>query len=284
MLGGNYPHYLALVATRAPAAEVGRVVGDIQAAGQIGGTIGPLVGGLVASQLGLGASFLLSGAISLTALSIAFVGIRPDDPRPPGQTRTRGSLRQALAEPAQRRLMLLFVLGDAGIQGIRPLIPVVIAARLSDPAAVATTTGLTATLSTAGTVVAALLVGRLSQRVAPSSILAATLPSAAVVAALIPFAHSLPALFVLWALLGLAAGATAPAMFAWLSRLAPSGSGAYALLATVNMLSFAIGPALMGQASVYGLDWPFRLAGAAALLAGVLILADRLRMTSVKGF
>src|SRR5207245_3956035 len=53
LLGGNYPHYLALAATRASAADVGRVLGDIQAAGQTGGTLGPLIGGVVASQMGL---------------------------------------------------------------------------------------------------------------------------------------------------------------------------------------------------------------------------------------
>jgi len=43
------------------------------------------------------------------------------------------------------------------------------------------------------------------------------------------------------------------------------------------MLGFAIGPAVMGQASIYGLEWPFRLAGAASLATAAIIVAGRLR-------
>src|SRR5262245_26460418 len=80
-LGGNYPHYMALAASRTPPSEVGRVVGDLQAAGQVGGTIGPLIGGLVAGSWGLTPSFVLSGLISASsALMIAGL-VRPEAPR-----------------------------------------------------------------------------------------------------------------------------------------------------------------------------------------------------------
>lgn len=277
-LGGNYPHYLALVAMRTPPAEMGQMVGDIQAAGQIGGTLGPLLGGVIAGQLGLSAAFVSSSVVSAIALTLAVTLIRPDRPRAePAAPGKGGALRQAIARPEQRTLMVLYLLGDACLQGLRPLIPIVLSERVPDQATVATLTGLTSTLATGGTVVAALVVGRLSKRLAPRWILSVTLPTAALAAALLPFARALPAMLLLWTLLGLASGATTPAMFAWMGRLATSGRGAYALLATVNMLGFAIGPAAVGEASIVGLDWAFRLAAASALGAAVLIASGQPR-------
>jgi DHA1 family multidrug resistance protein-like MFS transporter len=279
VLGGNYPHYMALAASRSHPSEVGRVVGDMQAAGQVGGTIGPLIGGLVAGGWGLTPAFLLSGLISLSGSAMIFAAVRHDAPRRSEvePTAARGSLGAAFARPEQRWLMVLFLAGETSAQGLRPLIPIVLSTRTDDPSSVATTTGVAVTLVTAATVVAALVVGRLSRRVPPRAILIATLPVAALLAAAIPFVPGIPLLIAVWTLLGLASGAVAPACFAWLGRLNPSGAGGYALLASTSMCGYALGPVIMGQASVYGLDWPFRLTAAMLLGTAVLVAAARLR-------
>jgi MFS family permease len=270
--GGNYPHYLALAASRATPSEVGQVIGDLQAAGQVGSTIGPVVGGLIIARLGLPAAFIATSVVSFLAFIIAATAIRTDKPGASVSRQPKGSLRDALANPNNRWLMLLFPIADAFVQGLRPLIPVAISLRISDPAAVATATGLTATVAMAGTVVSALVVGRLSRRVAPRWILATSLPAAALTAALIPQANNLTTLLAGWAVFGLSAGATTPAIFAWMGRIATGGSGAFALLATVNMLDFAIGPAVMGQASIYSLALPFYIAAASTLVATVVVV------------
>jgi MFS family permease len=215
------------------------------------------------------AAFVVSSLVSLTGLLVALVAVRPDVPRSREAGPSKGSARAAFGVAGLRWLMVLFMVGDGGMQGLRPLIPVMISERLSDPAAVAATTGLCATLATAGTVVSALVVGRLSRRIAPRSVLLVTLPVATAVAALLPYATDIPPMLGAWLLLGLASGATAPAIFAWAGRVAPAGGGAYALLAIASMLAYALGPALLGEVSVYGLDWPFRVG--AALTAGAVV-------------
>jgi MFS family permease len=281
-LGGNYPHYLALAAASAAPSEVGQVIGDLQAAGQIGSTLGPLVGGVIVAQVGLTTAFLASSLVSLGGLMVALTLIRPVRP-PAGQPRAaRGNLGAAWRRADLRLLMLLFPIADSGVQGLRPLIPVIISTRITDPAAVATATGLIATVAMAGTVVAALLVGRLSRSVSPARILIATLPVTALAAGLIPFATDVPGMLLVWGALGLASGATTPAIFAWLGRLTPGGDGGpYALLATVNMIDFALGPALLGQASVYGLEWPCRLTAVTLLLAVLLVVVGPRAVTPV---
>lgn len=269
-LGGNYPHYMALAASRAAPADVGRVVGELQAAGQLGATIGPLIGGAVASQVSLGAAFLLSTAIAWSGALFIMLAVKPDQglgQRGPGGG---GSVRAAFARPEQRWLMLLILIGDLGYQGLRPLIPVMIASRVPDPATVAATTGLAATLATGAGVASALMVGRMSRRVAPRTILLFALPTTAVLVALVPFAQEIPALIALLTVGGFASGAVTPTIFAWLGRLAPAGGG-FALLASANMFVFAFGPPVMGQVSTYGLEWPFRLAAVLALAAAVLV-------------
>jgi MFS family permease len=282
-LGGNYPHYMALAASRTHPSEVGRVVGDLQAAGQVGGTIGPLIGGLVAGSWGLTPAFILSGLISSSsALMIAGL-VRPEAPRQSEveSAPARGSLRAAFARPEQRLLMLLFLIGESSAQGLRPLLPIVITARSDDPASVAATTGIAATLVTLGTVVAALVIGRISKRVPPRLILVTTLPVAALLSAAIPLVPGVWAPIAIWTVLGLASGTVAPSIFAWLGRLGPSSAGGYALLASTSMCGYALGPVVMGQVSVYGLDWPFRLTAVLLVLTTAMVALSRIGPRSV---
>jgi MFS family permease len=146
----------------------------------------------------------------------------------------------------------------------------VLSARIPDPAALAAATGVTTTLATAGTIVAAVVVGRLSRRVHPQRVLLVTLPLTALGLALIPLAPGVPALTALWTLTGLAGGATTPAAFAWLGRASPGTTAGYALLASTSMATYALGPVLMGQASAAGPQLPFLLAAGGSLAAAVM--------------
>jgi DHA1 family multidrug resistance protein-like MFS transporter len=272
-LSGNYPHYVALVAARSTAAEMGRAVGDLQAASQIGNTLGPLVGGLIASRLGVQSTFFVSAGLSLVAVAMALALVPADSVR--GARRSDGeSMGTAWRRPQQRWLMAFLVVADTGIIGLRPLVPVVLRLRLDDPATLAAATGVTTTLATAGTIVGAIVVGRISRRIEPRQVLIATLPLAAICISLVPFAPNVPALITLWALAGLAGGATTPAAFAWLGRVAPRAAGGYALLASTSMATYAIGPVIMGQASTTSLDLPFYVAAGATAVAALMALTS----------
>ncbi len=268
MLGGNYPHYMALVAMRAAPNEVGRVIGDLQAAGQLGATLGPLLGGAIASQFGVPLAFFTATAISFGAALMIATQVTPD--RGLGRARGEsGGLRDALRDPRTRWLMAILVVGDAGIQGLRPLIPIVIATRTDDPGEIAAVTGVVATMVTGGGILSALTLGRAAKNIHPRRILVVSLPVACLFAAAIPFATTIPLLVGVWTLLGIAGGSISPCVFAWMGRNGAGGSG-FALLASTSMLGFAIGPALMGQLTVYGLDLPFY--GAAALAGATIAL------------
>src|SRR5207244_11530934 len=104
-----------------------------------------------------------------------------------------------------------------------------------------------ATLVTLGTVIAALVIGRISKRVPPRTILVATLPVAALLAAAIPLVPGVWPAIAIWTVLGLASGTVAPSIFALLRRLGPSSGGGYALLASTSMCGYALGPVVMGQ-------------------------------------
>ena len=273
-LSGNYPHYVALAAAAAAPGDVGRVVGDLQAASQLGNTLGPLFGGAIASRFGVLPTFFVTAALSIAAMAMVMATI-PDD-RPTDRVRRPGSggMMAALRRGEQRRVMALVLIGDTGVIGLRPLIPIILSARLSDPSTVAAATGVATTLATGGTIVAALVVGRLSKRHEPRRLLFATLPLATICLVMVPFANGLPTLLALWTLAGLFAGATTPAAFAWLARAFPGETGGYALLASTNMACYALGPLVMGQVSGFSLDVPFYLA-AAATAAGALIVLRR---------
>jgi DHA1 family multidrug resistance protein-like MFS transporter len=269
---GNYPHYVALAASRAAAADVGRSVGDLQAASQVGNTVGPLVGGLIATRFGVGTTFFVTAVLSLLAVVLVLLTIPRDVPAAPRQ-RAGGGMGDAFKRPAQRWLMALVMAGDAGQIGMRPLIPVLLSARLAAPSTVAAATGVATTLATGGTIIAAIAVGRISRRAPPRRLLAVTLPLAALCTLLVPFAPSTPALIGLWTVAGLASGATTPGAFSWLGRIAPGQPAGFALLASTSMGTYAIGPILLGAASAVNLDVPFYLAAAITAVAAVIVLA-----------
>lgn len=280
-LSGNYPHYVALAAAGAARGDVGRVVGDLQAASQIGNTFGPLFGGLLASRFGVLPTFFVSAALSLLAVGLVLLLI-PDD-RAAGRVRQGGStgIAAALRRGQQRRVMALVLVGDTGIIGLRPLIPVILSARIADPAAVAAATGVATTLATGGAIVAAIVIGRLSRRRNPAGLLLLTLPVATLCLLLIPFVADLTLLIGLWTVAGLFAGATTPAAFAWLGRSSPGDTGGYALLASTNMACYAVGPLIMGQLSAINLDLPFYVA-ALATAAGALLVVGRPSRSTVE--
>ena len=265
-LSGNFPHYVALAAARAAPGRIGQAIGDMQAAGQVGMTLGPLLGGLVASRVGVQPTFFVSAACSLLAVGLALALI-PADAGGTARREEGEGIGAAWRRPEQRWLMAILMLGDAGIIGLRPLIPVLLSARIADASTLAAVTGVTTTLATAGTILAAVVVGRISRWVAPWVVLVVTLPLVALCVAAVPWVRDVPALIGLWAVSGIAGGATTPAVFAWLGRGAPRGAGGFTLLANTSMATYALGPMAMGQVSAASLDLPFYLAAGAALCA-----------------
>src|SRR5688500_10336649 len=276
-MSGTYPHYVALAASRAAAGDVGRAVGDLQAASQVGNALGPLVGGLVASQLGVQFTFFVTAALSIVAGCMALRFIPSDVSRiavagaAESADAPHEGMSAAFQRPGLRWLMALLLVADAPIIGLRPLIPVMLSARIVDPAVLAVTTGVASTLATGGTIVAALAVGRLSRRLSPGRVLIFSLPLTAALVILLPLAPNVPVLVALWTCAGLAAGATSPSAFAWLGRVVAGqgGGAAYSLLASTSMGAFAIGPIVMGLVTAAGLRLPFFLAAACTAVAAV---------------
>lgn len=278
-----------LAASRASSGQVGRVIGDMQAASQVGMTLGPLLGGLVASRLGTRQTFFVSAALSLSAVAMAVSLLPLDTGRTIQRSKAEG-MAAAWRRPGQRRLMAILMIGDAGIVGLRPLIPVILSARITDPATLAATTGVTTTLATAGAIAAAIAIGRIGRWVSPQRVLRLTLPVTALCVALVPFIKDVPVLIALWALSGFASGATTPAVFAWLGRITPTTSatgassgagsstgagaatGGYALLANTSMATYALGPILMGQLSATSLNLPFFVAAVSVVVAASLAI------------
>ncbi|HET7770607.1 MAG TPA: MFS transporter [Chloroflexota bacterium] len=281
-MSGTYPHYVALAASRAAVGDVGRAVGDLQAASQVGNALGPLVGGLVASQLGVQFTFFVTAALSMVAGVMALRFIPSDANRASAASASESveapheGLGAAFRRPGLRWLMALLLVADAPIIGLRPLIPVMLSARIADPALLAVTTGIASTLATGGTIVAALAVGRLNRRISPGRILMFSLPVTAALVILLPFAPSVPVLVALWTCAGMAAGATSPSAFAWLGRVVAGqgrGGAAYSLLASTSMGAFAIGPIVMGQVTAASLLVPFFLAALCATTAAAAAFA-----------
>jgi MFS family permease len=94
--------------------------------------------------------------------------------------------------------------------------------------------------------------------------------------ALVPAAADLWMLIAVWVLAAFCVGAVTPSIYGWLGRLGARGGSAFALLAMTNMLGFALGPIVMGQATTFGLEAPFILAAALTFLGWLFVAVSRL--------
>ncbi len=277
----------ALVATTAPRERAGYALGLLQMAIYIGASAGPLLGGLVADNLGYQAAFWVTGVLlflaALGVLTLVREEFQPVTPLIDGQASTNG-----VRMPIRRRMWqrLAPVLGSSsllGLLGVRllmrlgvrllgPVLPLLIQDIAPAGARVASITGLISGVSAAAGAVGALGLGRLGNRVGYRGIL--VICAIASAACYVPqcFVSDPAALLFLQAGTGLAMGGIVASLSASLARLAPEGQEGivYGVDASVVAAANAIGPMTGSALAAWlGLRVPFLFAAGVFGLAGV---------------
>jgi DHA1 family multidrug resistance protein-like MFS transporter len=270
LLTGTVSASNTLVAATIPEKRLGFGMGLMQTSVYVGAAGGPLIGGFIADALGYRIPFAVTASLLMVSgLLILFlaherrperVPVESQAETPPAEPRTRTRLIWVALAP----IIVVSFLDQLANSVVGPVLPLVIS-ELSGPgrSGLATATGAILGSVAISASVGALLAGRLSDRFAARTVLAACSGGAALFAALQGLADSVLTLGALRVVMGLFIGGTLPAANAILATLVRRGDRgvAFGLTASAAAFGFAGGP-LMGALLVHvNIRAPFFLTG-----------------------
>lgn len=246
-LTGTTTASTALVATIVPRERLGFGLGLIQTGIFSGSAIGPLIGGVVADQLGYRVTFVIAGAMLLLSALLVLLLVQEDFHRPQPVAWVEGAQPQKMSALLLGRAMLamtvVMVFLRISSSAVQPVLPLFVE-RLRGGGDAATLSGLAIGIVGMTSAVSSVLLGRLADRKGPRLILITSallaglfyLPQAA--------AQSVTQLIVFGAFFGIAAGGVLPTANAVVANLTPpERRGAiFGFTASATSLGAFIGP------------------------------------------
>lgn len=257
--------------------DLGRSIAGFQGGIVLGGTIGPLVGGVVAQQLGIFAPFAFQAVVALGLAGVSAIVIKEDTPGVvEKRAKDRPTLRSILVVPGFRVVMLSgFSLFFVRAGAINVVVPAFADEILSmSPAQIGAVISL-------GSIVSLLvmpLAGRLSDSVGRWQVAVAGALTTAGTIALYGLVNTAMQLYIVAALTGIGIGLAAVALPTMIGDIAPPGtegraSGVYRM---ANDMGWIFGPVTLGllaDQSQFGLA--FIVAGLPFTLAAVFLRRSR---------
>lgn len=281
MITGTMAASTALVSCVVPRAAVGYSLGLMQTAVFTGNSVGPLVGGVVADHYGYRLPFAVTGGLLLVGGMLVLLGARERFVRPAAvPAKERGQREGMLAIPGLVTLLCLFALLNFSGSFAGPIMPLFVE-QLAGAERAGTATGLILAVSGLTSAIAAVVVGRLSDRHGHRRTLLVSTALTGLLCFPQAMAQSVHQLLLVRALFGLAAGGMMPSMNALVATLVPKEriGRAYGAVTTASAVGWASAPAIGGwAASVMGLRMPFAMTGVMLL---VFTVAARVSLRKV---
>jgi DHA1 family multidrug resistance protein-like MFS transporter len=275
LVGSIGPLGLAMATSLAPREQTGRAVGLIQAAQILAAAVGPLAGGYLADVIGVRRTFLVTSA--LCGLAVLLVVIYYEEgPRPlPGAAISGADHsfgRVLRLHGVAGLLVVLFFVNFVG-RSFTPILPLHLE-RLGVPLPrLASATGALICVYSVAAAFSATVLGRASQRLGPSRLLAASLLCGAATVAPMAAVASFPAFLSLAVLLGLASGGALTLCYTIGGLLVPAEvkTTAFGFFSGAALFGGAVSPSVAGliaRRHFFGIYW-MDAALFAALAVGV---------------
>jgi len=280
MITGTAAATNAIVAALTPRERVGYAMGVMQTAFWVGISLGPVIGGAVSDIAGYRILFLIASALLFVGGTSVVFGVHEEFV--PTETKGHGVFGfawewyEVIKTPGIAASFAVRFLGQGSKQLVLPFIPLFAKMLLAGHSNINTLTGLMMSLASAATVLTAIQMGKLGDRIGHKTVLSASL----LLSALVYFPQGLSRtgvdLLVLQVLAGAAAGGFGSSLGALLARYSRVGQegAVYGLDNSTVAASRAIAPMVgAAVASAMGIRWVFVAAGV-VLLAGAITAAS----------
>ncbi len=285
LFAGFTPMAMALASISAPRDKVSVAIARVQGAQLLSVAVGPLIGGVVASHVGIRPAFFVTAvmcAIALVALIFLFREVRPSEPGDAKAKARSTPFRDFLKVRHFMLVMGVLVIAQFIDRGLGLLIPLHVA-HLPGIDAVAATSGLIISVAAVGAATSASVVARLSQVMPVGRLMLVQFIAGAVFCAALALTHHWVAVLVLRTLVALSLGGALTLAYSLGGMIVPSETrgAAFGWLAMGVQLGTAASPLLMGAlaagsiASAYLVNAALALGGVALLTFGARDLLSR---------
>lgn len=289
---GTVAASVALISTVVPIAYMGYSLGLMQMSVFTGNSLGPLLGGAAAEHYGYRSPFLITGGLLLVAGLLVLFGAKERFRRPTREEHAAaGSIRELLRAPGFVMVLSVYTLINLSGSFVGPIFPLFVEQIGGDPRRAAAQTGLILAVTGVTSALAAVMVGRLSDRYGQrpggggeQAGRRAALVACTALAGLTCFpqaaARNVAQLLVIRAVFGLGAGGMVPAINAMVASFVPRNrlGQAYGITTTASALGWSVGPMLGGwAASALGLRVPFLIMG------GMLLVMATIAYKGIRG-
>lgn len=268
-----------LVASTTPRERMGFALGLMQTAVFSGASVGPLLGGILADQLGYRPSFAVAGSLLFIGGVIVLLLVHEEFSRP-----ARGGGVEETRETPLRALLLgtamlavigsMFVLRVAS-SAVQPIMPLFVERLAHSDAPLATVSGLTLGIAGLTSAIASVVLGRRADRIGHRPILIGAALGVGVLYLPMALVQSPAQLIVLQGLFGLAAGGVLPSANAIVAHLTPASrrGAVFGFSASATSAGGFIGPlAGAGIAAAVDIRWVFAINGALMLAAALWVI------------
>ncbi|MBI2756408.1 MAG: MFS transporter [Chloroflexi bacterium] len=267
----------ALVASAAPAAELGFALGLLNASIQLGNSIGPAFGGILVGQVGFRWTFIAGGALLGvgTLLAVFWVEEPPRPARSPHAVDPGNLLVRTLRPFGWRRfrgVLVLQVVTQFAYSATWALIPLYVQEmRLPPWLSIELAAGLGVTVSAIVAAMTTSFLGRLVDRVGAERVLAGALVAGGIAYALQSLVPDVWAFLALRLAVGLGVAGSTAALAVLTKTTAPSGreGAAYGAVSAAQALGWGLGPLLgAGVVAVLGIPALYLASGVVMLVSG----------------
>ncbi len=241
-----------LIASTTPRRNRGFALGMMQTAIFSGASVGPLIGGVLADQIGYRPTFLISGLLIFASALIVLTQVKEnfERPEPAREGEARGPSTRTLMFGAAMLAMVgvMFALRIAN-SAIQPIMPLYVQ-ELAGSSSIATLAGITLGIAGLTSAISAIVLGRFADKIGHRKILIPAAFGTAILYLPMAAVQAPWQLIVLSALVGVAAGGVAPSANAVISNLTPSArrGAIFGFTASITAMGAFFGP--LGGAAI----------------------------------
>lgn len=267
-----------LVASTTPKRSMGFALGMMQTAVFTGASVGPLFGGLLADYIGFRPTFVAAGSMLFIGGIIVLLLVHEDFTPPKrgkdAETSNGPGLRTLLFGGAMIGMVAVMFALRTSTSAIQPIMPLYVQQLTSATGSIATLSGLTLGMAGITSAIAALMLGRLADRIGHKVILISSTVAVGLLYLPMAIAQSPLQLIVMNGLLGIAAGGVMPSANAIVANLTPTQrrGAVYGFLAAATSVGGFIGPlGGAGLAAAVDIRYVFVVTGLLMLLAGAWV-------------
>jgi MFS family permease len=279
-LQGFFAGFGALTVTMAAGSaerdELASSIGAVQIAQRLGPAVGPVVGGLLASLVGLRATFLVTAGFYAVAflLVLAFYRDEPSDlAGSPTRSHGRVGIRDVLRLPHFRLLMVAMFLLQYTDRTFGPILPLYVASLGAPLARVAFLAGIVYSIAAGAAALGHHQCSRLLASAPARDVLVGSALAAGAGMLGIGAATGLTMVYAGTAVFGVATGVAMTAVYAMAGWVIPSrhrGVG-FGVLTTASLSGIALGPVLTGIVGGVSLRLAFLLNAATMIVLGWVV-------------